>query len=129
VFTIELKRGYSEYTFQDLVDRKASAAVQEWEQFILQTLESYEQAGSYTWLLITRRDRREALAWMPTPLLKDLRGVGAFADGHPAPIVRMKAPLRDTDGRILFVDVCGMTLENWLTGIQPDHVILLQKEV
>jgi len=129
IFTIELKRGYSEYTFQDLVDRKAGAGVQEWERFITQTIESFEQAGSYTWLLITRRDRREALAWMPTHVFKDLKWAGAFADGFPNPFCRMRLPLRYNNNQVLTVDICGMTLEAWLAGVRPEDVKRLEKEV
>jgi hypothetical protein len=122
IFTIELKRGYSEYTFQDLVDREIKAGVQEWERFIMQTIESHDQAGSLAWLMITRRDRRRALAWMPTFMLKELRGVGAFPGGYPAPLVRMKVTVRDSGKRLHRVDVCGMSLDDWLAEIKPEHV-------
>ncbi len=123
IFTIELKRGYSEYTFQDLIDRNPTAGVQEWERFLLQTIESQEQAGSLSWLLITRRDRRRALVWVPWWMLRTLQDVGAFGEHYPpTPFVRMRVTLRDSYKRLHRVDVCGMTLNDWLAEVTPEHI-------
>lgn len=64
LFTIELKRGYNTKTMFDLLDRPATAAYQKWEEWINQVSESMFQAGSYSFLLITKRDRRSALITM-----------------------------------------------------------------
>jgi len=129
VFTIELKRGYSEFTFQDLVDRPANAGIQEWERFLTQTLESWEQAGAYSWLLITRRDRRQALAWTPYHILGELRAAGSFRKGWPIPLVRMRVVLRDLGSSPQCIEVCCMTLEDFLAGVSPEHIRTLGETV
>lgn len=126
IFTIEIKRGYSEHTIHDLIDRVMGGGVQEYERFLVQTLESYEQAGSYAWLMITRRDRRRALVWMPDFVLKELRYVGAFGNGRPAPFVRMAISLRYSNSGECCVDVCGMVLDDWLMGVTPEHILKLE---
>ena len=68
---IELKRGYSKDTVQDLVDRLPSNAISNHEKWIKQSLKAQEVSGSYTWLLIVRRDRRKALTFYPQEL-KDI---------------------------------------------------------
>lgn len=128
VFTIEIKRGYSEYTFQDLIDRMAGGGVQEWEAWFRQAIESWEQAGSYSWMLITRRDRRQALVWVPPHTLRDLRGVGAFA-GRPVPYVGMTFLAREKGGEPVVVEAAGMLLDDWLAGVGPTHVRTLAQEV
>lgn len=129
VFTIEIKRGYSEFTIQDLIDRTPTAGVQEWERFLAQTIESYEQAGSFSWLMITRRDRREALAWTPMSTIRELRRVGAFHEGHPTPSARIRVSLRDSNKRHTHVDVYGMVLDDWLHGVKPRTIVCLSNEV
>ena len=129
MFTIELKRGYSEHTFQDLTDRQADGGVQEWERFFTQTIESWEQAGAYTWLLITRRDRRQALVWTPYHVIVELRTLGAFRNGWPAPLVRMRVVLRGLDSGSRLADVCGLTLEDFLEGVTPTHIRDLEAQV
>lgn len=59
--TIELKRGYNRSTLQDLIDGSAG----EWGKWIEQAEESCEGAGSYSWLIIARRDKRSPLAVVP----------------------------------------------------------------
>ncbi|MBU0846517.1 hypothetical protein KKH23_04955 [Patescibacteria group bacterium] len=129
VFTAELKRGYSEHTFQDLVDRVPKAGVQVWEYFFAQIIESAEQAGSYTWLLITRRDRRRAIVWMPFSAMSHLRIIGAFSYGYPYPFLRMRVPIRPLGQEPYNVSVCCMALEDWLAGVQPEHVEELAENV
>ena len=126
VFTIELKRGYSDSTIFDLLDRAPTAGEQGWEGFLAQTIESADQAGSRTWLLIARRDRRQPTAWMPSSALAALRGVGAFAKGLPNPLARLRVSLRHLGEGPQRVDVCGMALGAWLDGIRPKHVHRLE---
>ena len=126
-FTIELKRGYSEYTFQDLVDRASKSGEQEWERFFAQAVENSERAGSYSWLLITRRDRRQALVWMPYYCVAELRKEGVFSNRRPSPFVRMCVVIRSLGEETL--DVCGMVLEDWLSEVCPEHVGWLAKRV
>lgn len=127
VVTIEIKRGYSEYTVQDCLDRMNTAAQQEWEKFFEQCIESYENAGSYAWLLITRRDRREAMVWMPVDLLFELRLRGAFAS-KPWPFISMSVELRNSNKAAHAHRIAGMTLDDFFLGVKPSHIIKLSQE-
>lgn len=124
-FTVEIKRGYTDFTAQDLIDRLPKAGVQEWESWFAQTLESHKQAGSKAWLLITRRDRREALVWFPFSLLGRLRGAGAFEE-RPLPFCRITTLVR-TSSEALVVDACCTTLSSWLGGVRPEHVLTISR--
>lgn len=128
LFTIEIKRGYSAYTIQDIVDKPPLAGSQAFDDFFDQVLESYEQAGSYSWLLINRRDRREAMVWHPRHVVEDLRRMGAFKN-KPTPYVGIVALVRRGDNSITRIDIAGMKLADWLLGVEPEHLRVLAKEV
>lgn len=122
LLTIEIKRGYSQHTFQDLIDRPVGGAVQECEKWLVQATESADQAGSFAWLLITRRDRREALVWMPGYLLDELKKAGAFPEGPPVPLTRLRVGIRPTATPYEVVGMVGMTLNDFLAEVTPDHI-------
>lgn len=82
--TIEIKRGYSKFTIQDILDAPRSAAQQQMEDWLQQCIESAEHAGSFAWLLIVKRDFREPLVLMPRKLYKVLKvAVPDFPDARP----------------------------------------------
>lgn len=62
--TVELKRGYNSHTLHDLMDRPKGAALQKWEQWIIQAEKDSKLAGSLGWMIINQRDRRDALVVM-----------------------------------------------------------------
>lgn len=126
VFTVEIKRGYSEHTMHDVLDRMPGGGVQEYERFLAQTIESYMQAGSHTWMLITRRDRRQAMVWIPMETYGELRELGAMAI-RPAPYIGLRVTVRVTAPapRLAMVDVCGITLADWVAMVTPAHVLRL----
>jgi len=70
VTIIEVKRGYSRATIQDLVDfpEKGSKINTIYGEWFRKAKESQEQSGSISWMLIHKRDRREALVFMPKDL-------------------------------------------------------------
>lgn len=63
LFRFELKRGYSGFTFQDMLDSRGISQYQKW---IAQARESVTQSGSLFWMMIHRRDKRKTVAVMPT---------------------------------------------------------------
>lgn len=101
---IELKRGYSEHTIHDLIDRPAGAAVQVWEGFFAQADTAATAAGAFAWLVVNKRDRRLATVWYPHRL-------------H----VRCSAPacvqVVTVEGR-----VCGALLVDFLHHVTPDQI-------
>jgi hypothetical protein len=64
MFTCELKRGYNRATIVDLLDKPERAALQTYEKWILQACESAKQAGTPYWMIVHRRDQRDALILM-----------------------------------------------------------------
>lgn len=130
IFTIEIKRGYSAQNIHDIIDRGPALAVQLWDNFFDQVLESHEQAGSYAWMVINKRDRRRAMVYTPNYAITALRKVGAFAGGKPMPYINLNATVRRGKGgkTINELDLVGMCLEDFLLGVKPEHVKQLAKE-
>lgn len=62
-FSFEIKRGYNSHTIQDLLD--GMGAVPLYRKWIRQAWESCGAAGSTSWAIIFRRDRRAPLAMFP----------------------------------------------------------------
>lgn len=67
LFTIELKRGYSNETFANIIERHQNPRVKECQfaKFIQQAEEEHLMAKSFAWLLITKRNAREPIVTMP----------------------------------------------------------------
>jgi hypothetical protein len=69
LFAIEIKRGYSTCTIHDLLDRGSHSIPPEFGKWVQQACRSAEMTGTYSWLLITRRDRRLPLIWMDNEII------------------------------------------------------------
>ena len=65
-FTFELKRGRSHGLPADLIDCKPTKKVRPFEKALVQALTAAELAGSFTWALICKPDRREVMIYLPT---------------------------------------------------------------
>ena len=65
---IEVKRGYGRATIQDLIDKPKDGNEMPYEEWFRKAEESQEQSGSLSWMLIHKRDRRDALVFMPKDL-------------------------------------------------------------
>lgn len=63
--TIELKRGYGRASIADVFDQPPASAIQPWEMWVLQVLLGARDAGTPYWLLITKRDQRLPVVFMP----------------------------------------------------------------
>ena len=76
LLTIELKRGYSHLSLQDLLDlpigKKGGNAGENWSDWLHKAQRDHEAAGSFSWLMIVRRDRREPLVVAPDHLVMGL---------------------------------------------------------
>lgn len=118
LLTIEIKRGYSKSTFADLLDRPDNAARQFYEQCFEQVIESAEQANSFGWMLITKRDKRLPLVCMPKWVYKAL---GLFHHHHNNKVVKLEVPIRIGEKDQLNV-VYIMTFGEWLNSVTPDII-------
>jgi hypothetical protein len=65
LFTIELKRGYSKNTILDIIDAPKKAKPQIYEQFIIQSMTEQANSGTWAWCLITKRNSKETMIFMP----------------------------------------------------------------
>ena len=119
LFTMELKRGYSKNTIQDLFDKKDSAAVQVWEKWYHQTTTSANSAGSRSWLMVVRRDRRDTIVFFPTEFYEYLRSKRCFqTDPHPLMRIQSEIRIEDSD-ETLDCDCVMMRWKRWKRGIKP----------
>jgi hypothetical protein len=75
--TIEMKRGYRKSVPGDFLDKTEQNAQTGFEKFVIQARGDCEKAGSFSWLVISRRDRRQAMVAMPRPLWVALKDAGA----------------------------------------------------
>jgi len=128
LFTIEIKRGYSSASIHAMLDRPARSAQGPYDAFLEQAMESHKNAGSEAWMLITRRDRRDAMVWVPSHVIKSLREFGAFPR-HPHPYARIDANVRKADGGIDVVRIAGMPLREWFALVNPTHVMSYHEAV
>lgn len=126
LLTIEIKRGYSSSTFQDLVDRRDDSGWQCWEQWIEQAVESHELAGSFSWLLIARRDRRRAISMFPWHLWTSLIECGCVVL-EEIPQVHLWVEIRDEKRIGDWHHLALMPLENFLQIVRPEHLKQLAK--
>jgi hypothetical protein len=65
MFAMELKRGYSGFSPFDVVDRAKGMKPQTFETWVRQASRSSVESKSVSWLIIFKRDRRQAMAAMP----------------------------------------------------------------
>ncbi len=112
-FTIELKRGRSHGDPGDLLDCSGSRQCHPFLKTIAQAKEAALVTGSRTWLIISRRDRRNAVVFFPSWLL---------AVNKDGPLTHARAGLVTPNVfRFVFpeADFVGMSLEKFLAAVDP----------
>lgn len=125
LLTIELKRGYNSHTIQDLLDKSDTASVQKVESWISQVEEAHTAAGSFSWLIITKRDQRKHMVMMPL-LVADVLG---FYHIENSPAGLFSIPVRYSFGpKKLRTETARegtfvmSTLENFLGKVTPKRI-------
>jgi len=118
--TIELKRGYRKTTFADVFDRCYRHKATEFEQFIMQAERAAQHAGTPHWLLITRRDKREALVFLSIHLDHYLREKGHHLQADCDLYLRMRVIVRWPEGPRTRQTVCAVQLSEFLKAVSPD---------
>lgn len=137
----EFKRGYTKFSLADLLDCRqpqgAKLGQQKYEEFLQQTIESWEQSGAFSWLLIARRNQREDICLLPLELFNAL---GLQVHRCRAPIMKIKLRLRFFDkpkkkgcrGKIIkrmsLMIVC-MTLRNWFHAVSPKRILKVAQKL
>lgn len=111
VFTVELKRGEYVKHPGDLLDCSGSSDCHPFLGAVQQAKEAHERAGSRSWLLIVKRDRRHSSIFFPSRLLLSGEPLHQFQKELIAePVFRY---------RIGGEDFVGMKLEKFLSTVDP----------
>lgn len=116
LFTIELKRGYSDCSVLDLVDALPGTKLQI-AAFIEQAATAAENAGTPYWLLVHRRNRRLPLAIFPWEAVTHLKEAGMVA---PSRVVSFRV---NTLGRLVVIP-----MKDLLLALRPKAVEWLVRE-
>jgi len=113
--TIEIKKGYSYHSFFDLIDRLPNETKQPYRQFIQQARDQQRDAKTFSWLLITARDRKKPMIAMPVKLKRLLMKVDGEPDGCcPQMTLRFFLPDEDYVQKIFVT-----TLEEFTFNVDP----------
>ncbi len=124
VVTIELKRGYPRATIHDLLDKSNGAAQQQFEKWVEQVRESARLASSFSWMLVTKRDRRESLVWIPKSLATKL-SLQHFGGIMGPNFNSDRVPANEFPTAFLFYFI---TLDDWIRCIKPNQIKALARE-
>lgn len=130
LFAIEIKRGYASSTIHDLLDRSEKSALQQFEKFVIQAYNAHVQQKTYSWMLITRRDQRQALVSLPTVVFQRLR---SFAVDHTVvpPCASHVAGYRFDNGvevKPEWFQISTVLLDDFIEYVLPTHVRELHRQ-
>ena len=117
---IEVKRGYKGASVGDVLDKPKKAAIQPWEKWVFQVMGDMENAEIFNWMLITKRDKREPLIFMPNRLLQ-LYLLWGNDIKKAQPYVKIK-PLKIKGQQSIGV-IYGTTLAQFFKFVCPDSIV------
>lgn len=137
---IELKRGYNRFSIMDLVSnpdrnelRSDGAMKKKWhhyyDEWISKAITSTQTALVFSWILIVRSDRAQALVYMPWNLVKALKENGAFKS-RPKPFVTFQMDIRfktDKGFEMREVKLSCMLLKDFLNCVTPNMIRHMEK--
>lgn len=127
MFCIELKRGNSHGSPGDIFDRSNTSVERPFESCLLQARRSALAADSLGWMLISKRDCREAIAYIEADVAKRLND-WAFFLGRP-PVVRYDMTVNVKGvGRERFKFI-GLPLEAFLSRVSPKQILDCLEEI
>jgi hypothetical protein len=125
VCTIELKRGYTKSTFSDAVEKPDKAAQQMFEKFLEQAITDSRNAKTPFWMLITRRDKKQSMVFIPNPFYKALVSVGSLLNRSvPFVKIRMRSKL---GSKTKLHSIVGFHLDSFLESVSPTYIKILNK--
>ena len=122
--SIELKRGYSKHTIADILDAPNDAKEQMYESFINQAITDSQNAKAKTWLLIVKRDRREALIFIPYDFHYNLTQIG-IEKGESNAYAFISFTGKNKQHYRIFV--CH--LNEFLSVVPPEHILKLHEKL
>lgn len=113
LFTIELKRGSSHGSPGDLLDFKADNLAHPWMKCLIQTIRSHKQAKSPGWMMVCRRDHRQAVACIASSVYRHFTQRDQIC-----PRARFILPIGDDRE-----DFVVVLLEDFLSTVTPKEII------
>lgn len=134
LFMIEVKRGYSKHTLADTLDRGPKLGQTMWEQWHQQVSESWQRSGSFSWLLITRRDSRQPFVFMPITIYNQLDNLVKFPELVPAVMFashfrHKRKPGNHQVTRLFTETIMGMSLKLFLKNVSRNHIEYLSSRL
>jgi len=111
IFTVELKRGEYVKHPGDLLDCSGSPDCHPFLGAVRQARQAHERAGSRSWLLIVRRDRKHSTIFFPSRIFLTGEPLRNFQKALTSePVFRY---------RVVGEDFVGMRLEKFLDVVDP----------
>ena len=123
---VEFKKGYNKATFADILDRPDNLVPQPLELMIDQAYQAHVNSGSYYWMLIHQRDRREPLVYCSWGIVERLAEIGSRLQ-RPGVFARVKIKVGKEEWRKL--DVGVMQLRHFLGGVDPEDIRTLIRKL
>jgi hypothetical protein len=125
-FTLELKRGYTKTSIGDVVDRLERPAPTEMEKFFEQAMRSASEAGSVSWLLLTKRNKRDDMLYIPKKAYIELQENGAF-EKTPRTLLQLRTKIKTSKKEWVLLEVVGMRLSSFIRGCSPQVIKIVCK--
>jgi len=126
LFTIELKVGYAKHTFVDLFDLPAHRKQSTFEGFLEQVGLDKKESKTPYWMLISKRNSRDVLVFIPYLFYKYHRNYMEFRDQRrfPIPFGRIKARFRLSSDKTKLVklDMICMKFELFKEYFKPEII-------
>lgn len=114
---IEAKCGYNHASVGDMLEVSKKNAKPMWEQWLCQVLKENELAKRRAWMLITKRNQRETVIYIPWHLFVQLNDHGACLI-KAVPYFKFIPMLKDYGRRVIF----ATQLQSFLELVTPETV-------
>ena len=126
---IEIKKGYKYHTFFDLIDKLPSETKQPYLAFIRQAISQQKAAKSFSYLLISSRDRKEPIITMPYKLYRLIRKEhlipsNGISNCFPQIIMQFDLPESDFKQKVFIT-----TLEQFFKNVNSKTIKKLWKKI
>lgn len=126
VCCFESKRGYSRSTISDLLDCPTNSKQQLYEEWFEKAERSRQNSGSFSWVLIHKRDYREPIIFLQGNLWDKLRERLIEFD---LPYFHIFVNRRKETGGFVREHIVGTHFDNFLNKVKPEYIVQIQNEV
>jgi hypothetical protein len=117
--TIEIKRGYQHAALADLLERPKTAKQQIWEAWIQQAYEAQQRAGTPYWMIVAKRNQKQAIVVMPIGLFSSLGLIGRLSIEMRIG-VRFKTSKKGPLEKARPFQLAAITLSHWFYYVNPN---------